>query len=96
MPNGWATRLSPQSKLDGILDKLDRRLADSLDKARAAKDAAARSAELRNSKSLLADYIKYVKAEPMIAHIDSNPFGVKTNLKQNLTTSLTQMAQAIG
>jgi hypothetical protein len=84
------------SKLDGILDKLDRRLADSLDKARAAKDAAARSAELRNSKSLLADYIKYVKAEPMIAHIDSNPFGVKTNLKQTLTTSLTQMAQAIG
>jgi ABC-type transporter Mla subunit MlaD len=84
------------SKLDAVLDKLDRRLADSLDKARSAKDAAARSAELKNSKNLLADYIKYVKAEPMIAHIDSNPFGVKTNLKQTLTTSLTQMAQAIG
>ena len=84
------------SKLDAILDKLDRRLADSLDKARSAKDAAGRAAELRNSKNLLSDYIKYVKAEPMIAHIDSNPFGVKTNLKQTLTTSLTQMAQAIG
>jgi len=84
------------SKLDAILGKLDARLADSLDKARSAKDAAARSAELRNSKTLLADYIKFVKSEPMIAHIDSNPFGVKTNLKQSITTSLTQMAQAIG
>jgi hypothetical protein len=83
-------------KLDGILNKLDQRLADSLAKANAAKDAAARSAELKNSKTLLADYIKYVKAEPMIAHIDSNPFGIKTNLKQTLTASLTQMAQAIG
>jgi len=83
------------SKLDGILDKLDARLADSLDKARSAKDAAARAAELRNSKTLLADYIKFVKAEPLIAHIDSNPFGVKTNLKQSLTTSLTELARAM-
>jgi peptidoglycan hydrolase-like protein with peptidoglycan-binding domain len=83
-------------KLDGILDKLDHRLADSLAKAHAAKDDAARKAELKNSKTILTDYIKYVKSEPLIAHIDSNPFGVQTNLKKVLTDSLTHMAQAIG
>src|SRR5215207_2465904 len=34
-------------------------------------------------------------SEPMIAHIDSNPFGAKTNLRQTLTESLTKVARAI-
>jgi hypothetical protein len=84
------------AKLDAILEKLDARLATSLDKARSAQNAAARASELKNSKSLIVDYIKYVKSEPLIAHIDSNPFGVKTNLKQTLSTSLIEMAKAIG
>jgi len=83
------------AKLDAVLDKLDARLAVSLDKARATHDAAARAAELKTSKSLIIDYINYVKSEPLIAHIDSNPFGVKTNLKQTLSASLTEMSHAI-
>lgn len=83
-------------KLDVILDKLDHRLAESLAKAHAAADEAARKAELQTSKTILADYVKYVKSEPLIAQIDANPFGVKTNLKQVLSESLTHMAQAIG
>jgi hypothetical protein len=77
------------AKLDVILDKLDTRLEDSL------KKAATDKAELKNSKAILIQYITYVKSEPMIAHIDSNPFGVQTNLKKVLTDSLTHMAQAI-
>ena len=83
-------------KLDGILGKLDDRLSAALEKARQAKDAATRQAELKNSKIILTDYIKYVSSEKLIAHIDANPFGVKTNLKQALTASLTQIAQAVG
>jgi hypothetical protein len=83
-------------KLDWILDTLDHKLADSIAKANAAQNPAERQAELKNSKLILANYIKYVKSEPMIAHIDSNPFGVQTNLKQMLADSLTHMAQAIG
>jgi hypothetical protein len=84
------------AKVDAVLDKLDTRLAVSLDKARAEQDAAARATELKNSKSVLIDYIKYVTSDPLIAHIDSNPFGVKTNLKKTLSDSLTQMSHAIG
>jgi hypothetical protein len=83
-------------KLDRILDNLDRKLADSLGKANEARNAAARAAELRNAKTILTNYIKYVKSEPLIAHIDANPFGVDINLKKTLTESLTNMAKAIG
>lgn len=82
-------------KLDGIMHKLDTRLADSLAKASAANDDAARTAELKNSKAILAGYIGYVKSEPLIAHIDSNPFGIQTNLKKVLITSLTHMSHSI-
>ena len=83
-------------KLDGPLGKLDTRLADSLKKAHAAKDDATRNAELKNSKAILTDYIKYVKLEPLIAHMDKNPFGVDTQLKKVLIDALTHMAQSIG
>jgi hypothetical protein len=84
------------AQLDGVLNKLDGRLADALEEAKSAKDAASRAASLKTAKGLLVDYIKYVKSEPLIAHIDSNPFGVETNLKKILTDSLTNMAQSIG
>jgi hypothetical protein len=84
------------AQLDSVLNKLDGRLADALDEAKSANDAAGRAASLKTAKGLLVDYIKYVKSEPLIAHIDSNPFGVETNLKKILTDSLTNMAQSIG
>jgi hypothetical protein len=84
------------TKLDRILGNLDHRLADSLGKAHATNNAPARKAELNKAKVVLADYIKYVKSEPLITHIDSNPFGIKTDFKPLLVGKLTHMAQAIG
>lgn len=83
------------AKLDRILGKLDRRLSESLAKAGQAGDAAGRNAELKNSKAIFAEYIQYVKSEPLIEHVDRNPFGVKTDLRATLTASLTQLARAI-
>jgi len=84
------------STLDVILDKLDRRLAESLDKAGATQEPAARQAELKNSKAILAQYINYVKSEQLIELVDANPLRIQTNLKLTLAGRLTQMAQAIG
>ncbi len=83
-------------KLDVVLDKLDHRLADSFTKAGAAANEAASQAELKNTKAILAEYIAFVKAEPLIAHADSNPFGVKTNLKQTLIGAVTDAAKIVG
>jgi hypothetical protein len=82
-------------KLDGITEKIDQRVADTLAKAQAAKDEAARKLELKNAKTILAEYIKYVKSEPLIEHVDKNPW-VKIDLKKTLIDTITHMAQSIG
>jgi hypothetical protein len=82
------------AKLDKILDKLDHRLTDSL-KAGAAVPEAARPAELRKTQAILNEYKRTVQSEPLIAHIDRNPFGVKTNLKQSIMDSLTQAEKSM-
>ncbi len=83
-------------KLDRILGKLDKRLINSLTSAAETEDPASRAASMKESKAILADYIRYVRSEPLIEHLDSNPFGVKTNLKVTLSNSLSQVAKAIG
>ncbi|MEO8079508.1 MAG: hypothetical protein ABI641_03195, partial [Caldimonas sp.] len=83
-------------KLDRILGKLDRRLAASLAAAGEARSASGRDAALKDAKGILTEYIRYVRSEPLIDHLDNNPFGVKTDLKATLSKSLTQLARAIG
>jgi len=84
------------AKLDGVLDNVDRRLADMMANAGKAGDDGARRAELKNARALLTEYIVYVKSEPLIAHMDANPFGVKMGLRALLAAGLTDAAKAIG
>jgi hypothetical protein len=81
-------------KIDAILNKLDHRLSDSL-KAGAAASEAARKAELGKTRTILDEYKRIVQSEPLIAHMDQNPFGVKTNLKQTLMDSLKRAEQSM-
>ena len=83
------------AKLDAVLDSVDHRLADALDKAGGAKDDAARQAELATAKALCAEYIGFVRGDPLVAHIDQNPFGVKTGLAALLGAGLGAAAKAI-
>jgi hypothetical protein len=82
-------------KLDAILDRFDSSLADSLSKADAAKNPAERKTQLQNCKSILASHMKYVQSEPLIAHIDNNPW-IQTNCRKMLTDCFLHVAQAIG
>lgn len=84
------------TKLDAVFEKLDDDLAEHLQNANGAADEKTRNDELKAAKALLADHIRFVKSEPMIAHIDSNPFGVQTNLQASLMKSLRLMVEAIG
>jgi hypothetical protein len=86
---------SNMHKIDAIVGQLDHKLADSLKKASSAANDAARVAELRVAREILNSYIRYVNTEPLIAHIDQNPFGVKCNLRQVLASSLKEMTQSL-
>ena len=83
------------TKMDRIMEKLDRRLAEALEKAGKAGDAATQARELENARAILRDYSTFADSEPLIAHLDENPFGVKTNLRRVLTDSLKHMNQVI-
>ena len=84
------------TQLDEVLDNVDHRLADSLAHAGNTADDRSRDAELKNAKAILAEYIGYMKGEPLIAHIDQNPWKVKIDLKALLIGGLTSAAKAIG
>ncbi|MCE9661717.1 MAG: hypothetical protein K8R60_24600 [Burkholderiales bacterium] len=83
-------------KLDEVLATVDHRLADSLANAGKAADDAAQKAELDKAKAILTEYINYVKGATLVAHVDQNPFNVKTDLKGLLAGGLTQAAKVIG
>jgi hypothetical protein len=82
-------------RVDVILEKLDLRLAQTLERAGAAKDKGKRKVEIDAAKAILADYIAFVKTEPLIDHIDNNPFGVDTKVRKVITDSLTHMVKSI-
>ncbi|HMC16658.1 MAG TPA: hypothetical protein VKI18_13565, partial [Albitalea sp.] len=84
------------ARLDQVLNTVDHRLADSLANAGKALDDSAQKAELKNAKAILTEYINYVKSEPLVAHMDQNPFNVKTDLKALLAGGLADAAKAIG
>ena len=82
-------------KLSRILAKLDKRLTNTLTNAAETDDPASRKQLLQEAKVIIGEYIRYVRSEPLIDHLDNNPFGIKTNLKATLSASLTQVARAI-
>jgi hypothetical protein len=82
-------------RVDVILEKLDTRLAQTLERAGAAKADADRKAEIQAAKKILAEYIAFVKSEPLIDHVDRNPFGVDTKVRKVITDSLTHMVRSI-
>jgi hypothetical protein len=81
-------------KIDATLGKLDHRLTDSL-KACAGASGPAREAELKKTKAIVEEFKRAVKSERMIAHVDQNPFGVKTNLQASLLDSLNKAEQSM-
>jgi peptidoglycan hydrolase-like protein with peptidoglycan-binding domain len=82
-------------KLNKVVDKLDTRLADALDAAYKARGDAARVTELKKAQGIMQEYLQYVKSEPLIDHMDDNPFGVKTSLKKVITDALRHLAQLL-
>jgi peptidoglycan hydrolase-like protein with peptidoglycan-binding domain len=82
-------------KLGKVVDKLDTRLADALDAAYKAPSDQARVPELKKAEGIMKEYLKYVKAEPLIGHMDNNPFGVKTSLLKVITDALKHLAQLL-
>ncbi len=81
--------------LDRVFESLDDDLSELLEQA-AAADGRERQAALARARALLTRHVQLVKTDPIIAHIDANPFGVATDLQGTLTKSLKHVIGAIG
>jgi peptidoglycan hydrolase-like protein with peptidoglycan-binding domain len=82
-------------KLGKVVDKLDTRLADALDDAYKATTDDARLPHLKKAEGLMKEYLMYVKSEPLIDHMDGNPFGVKTSLKKVISDALKHLSELL-
>jgi hypothetical protein len=82
-------------KLDRITGRLDQRLTDALGAAAQTTDPAQRKQALQDSKATLTEYVQYIKSEPLIGHLDNNPFGVQMQLMETLTKSLKSLGGAM-
>jgi hypothetical protein len=82
-------------KLDRITGRLDKRLTDALGAAAQTTDPAQRKQALDQSKATLTEYVQYIKSEPLINHLDNNPFGVQMELMATLTKSLKSLGGAM-
>ena len=82
-------------RVDVILEKLDDRLAHALERAANTKEPTRRKAEIVTAKTILTDYVSFVKNEPLIDHIDKNPFGVDAQVRKTITASLTHVIKSI-
>jgi hypothetical protein len=72
-------------ELDRVAGMFDHALADSLQDLSGASDAVARKTAVAKVKIELSKLLQIVKSEPLIAHIDDNPFGIKTDIAGKLT-----------
>lgn len=82
------------AQLDAVTDTLDRSLADALDAVAAAPADRRREATAKAARQA-ADYIAWVKKDPLVRHIDGNPFGVPTQIEQLVSKSLGEIAQSL-
>lgn len=80
-------------KLGDVVDKLDTRLADALDSANKSPEGPARATELKRARLIIDDYHHYVNSEPLIAHMDNNPFGVTTSLRRIIGDALDHLGE---
>jgi hypothetical protein len=82
------------AQLDAVTDKLDRSLSDALAEVARAPADQRRDATARAARQA-ADYIAWVKKDPLVRHIDGNPFGVPTQIEALVSKSLGEIAKSL-
>lgn len=79
--------------LYGILDKLDLRLIEVLDKMQSAQGGE-RDKMQQRVKALVAEYRSYVQSNPLVAMIDKNGF-MSTMIKQWIDHTMTELSEKL-
>jgi len=74
-------------QLDSAISSFDHSIADEMEKAHKAKDEATRHAHLEKCRALHAKNIRTLASNPILKHIENNPFGVQIPVLKTYTLS---------
>lgn len=77
-----------------VLSALDDRLADALDAAANAADAAERTKLVADAKTLIVEYTAFLNSDPRIAELDDNPF-LPLAIRSTVGGTLSTLSKAI-
>ena len=83
-------------KLDAVLKTVDHAPGGFAGQRRQRGRRRRQKSELAKAKAIVTEYVNYVKGEPLVAHMDRNPFGAKPGLQALLADGLSKAAKAIG
>ena len=82
------------SAVEPVLQTLDDSLSDALSKAAAATDPAERQKQTQQAQALIAKYQQFVAGNPIISHLDKNPF-VPLAIEKTLTATITALSASV-
>ncbi|HWE72384.1 MAG TPA: hypothetical protein VG328_04435 [Stellaceae bacterium] len=78
-------------QIDKAIDGFDHSIAEEMEKAHAAKDEATRRAHLEKCQALHTKNIHFLASNPMLKHIEANPFGVQVPVVKTYAVSFQQI-----
>jgi hypothetical protein len=93
-PDGDEILEAYDSRVAPVMAALDEDLADKLDEATNAQDAALRQQLIADAKALIGKYQAYLDGEKLIGDLDDNPF-VPLSIRTTMGATLTALAAAI-
>ncbi len=85
---------SYKTKVAPVLATLDERLADKLDEATNATDAAKRTTLVGEAKAIMQEYAQYLTSESLIKDLDENPF-VPLSIRATVGGTISTLSKAI-
>jgi len=82
-------------QIDAAIAGFDHSIAEELEKAHQAKDEATRRAHLEKCQALHTKNIHFLASNPMLKHIENNPFGVQVPVVKTYAVSFQQIDKHI-
>jgi hypothetical protein len=81
--------------LSKVLARFNEGLGDTLDDVRNAATPEARAPIVAKANAIADRYLQYLDSDPLVAHVESNPFEIKVDVKNSLSTPLTRLKQQL-
>jgi hypothetical protein len=79
------------ANLRKVLARFNEGLGDTLDALRNATAAADRATKVAKARAIAERYLAYLSTDPLVAHVENNPFEISVDVGKNLTVPLNEL-----